>query len=225
MAGIPYGGGDPGPGDVAMHRQATDLKPVGLLRCQEGATANTADPYYVASFVTSPPATHPNDPHSVPYVAILVGVFDEWTSEASTPAYFIQGKSLDDNTRKMLKAGLRWEQEILVTTSTRAVGYGAVTMGLYVPYAVRIKGARIQLGGATATGSTTIKVWDDSTDMTALAGSIPQGNLSQDITGVDVAVAAGSRIRVEMTGVGTGGIGAGLSVALFGEYDLAGVTL
>ena len=128
------------------------------------------------------------------------------------------------NERKAFKAGLRWEQELLVMSGVREVGYGGVPMGLYVPHAVRIKGIRYEFFTASTGGISQGVLMVDYTSKAPGNMTINANQTKHIITGIDILVPAGSRIAFGLNSIGSGTIGEGLTMALWGEYDLDGIT-
>ena len=116
----------------------------------------------------------------------------------------------------------RWEQEILSQSETRKVGFGPVPHGLYVPYNVQLKGVHYKLGSSTTSGATKATLYELSasfslTDL-GFSMNIPANADKQTVTNTAVNVNAGSRLVIEITDVGSGTIGTGLYVSLWGVY-------
>ncbi|QAU06243.1 hypothetical protein SEA_RICKMORE_8 [Gordonia phage Rickmore] len=139
----------------------------------------------------------------------------------------IAHQGLNQNVKKMLKAGLRWEQEFLAQPGIRTLGGGPARMGIHIPYKIRLKGIRYQFETATTSGTTEGFLYlNQSTSLGAEASlSLGPNLLTQTRSGLDIVIPEGSRIDFFMHSIGSGTIGRGLYVSLWGEYDLDGVTL
>ncbi|QEQ94313.1 hypothetical protein HWC66_gp09 [Gordonia phage Chikenjars] len=146
---------------------------------------------------------------------------------AGSDANRLGKNGVNDEMKKMLKAAMRWEQEILVQPGTRALGGGPARMGIYVPYQIRLKGVRYQFETATTGGTTEGFIYMNQITSLGADASLNLGPnlLTQTRSGLDIIVPAGSRLDFFMHSVGSGTIGRGLYMALWGEYDLDGVTL
>lgn len=114
----------------------------------------------------------------------------------------------------------RWEQEILVQAGVRELGYGPALKGLYIPYNVKLVGIRYEFETPTTSGTTTGRIWlnNSSTLASSTNMSISALNLGQTINGLNINVDGGSRLSFETTAIGSGTIGEGLYMALWGEY-------
>ncbi|QDH85237.1 hypothetical protein HWC49_gp06 [Gordonia phage Kenosha] len=134
---------------------------------------------------------------------------------------------VNDEMKKMLKAAMRWEQEILVQPGVRTLGGGPANMGIYIPHQIRLKGVRYQFETATTAGTTEGFIYMNQTTSLGADVSLNLGPnlLTQTRTGLDIVIPAGSRLDFFMHVIGSGTIGKGLYMALWGEYDLDGVTL
>lgn len=215
--------------------QATDLVVGGVkLDMSLSGSIDPAGPYYHYSTLSKKDPNDPNELVSVPAMALFGGAvtdhsvtLDEWVNQAdpSMVAKKIRYSAHEDDVRKMLKAAIRWEQEILVQSGTRTTGYGMAPLGINVPYGVRIKGIRYQLETMTTGGTTQGNLMRNQSVNLGGQMNIAAGALTQDITGLDIAVPAGARLSLNTTSIGTGTIGKGLYMSLYGEYDLAGITL
>lgn len=146
---------------------------------------------------------------------------------AGSDANRLSKDGVNDELKKMLKAAMRWEQEILVQPGTRTLGGGPASMGIYVPYQIRLKGIRYQFQTATTGGTTEGFLYMNQVTSLGADASLSLGAnlLTQTRTGLDIVIPAGSRLDFFMHSVGSGTIGRGLYMALWGEYDLAGVSL
>ncbi|WIC89899.1 hypothetical protein SEA_HYDRUS_8 [Gordonia phage Hydrus] len=146
---------------------------------------------------------------------------------AGSNAYRLGKNGVNDEMKKMLKAAMRWEQEILVQPGVRTLGGGPAMMGIYVPYQIRLKGVRYQFETATTAGTTEGFIYMNQMTSLGADASLNLGPnlLTQTRTGLDIVIPAGSRLDFFMHVIGSGTIGKGLYMALWGEYDLDGVTL
>lgn len=132
---------------------------------------------------------------------------------------------LQEEVKKTLKAGRRWEQEILVMAGTRVTGLGSAPLGLHVPYAVRIKGIKYDFETVTTSGSTLGDFNVNSVSQGEAALNVQANSYMQIVSGIDIAVPAGSRIGLQVNSIGAGTTGKGLYMSVWGEYDLNGVAL
>lgn len=137
----------------------------------------------------------------------------------------IGSNGLNEETKKMLKTALRWEQEILVQSGTRVAGYGTARLGIHVPYGVRIKGIRYEFETVTEGSASTATFMVNNTAQPSAAMNMPRLEQVNIVTGLDIPVAAGSRLKLNVVNAGTGVIGKGLYMSMWGEYDLDGVFL
>lgn len=119
----------------------------------------------------------------------------------------------------------RWEQEILVMPGVRELGYGPAELGIYVPFNITLFGIRYAFETPTTTGTTTAELWlnrDYNFNAAGAQMSIAALNTGQTITslggGGGISIDAGSRLSCKVTGIGSGTIGSGLYMALWGEY-------
>lgn len=119
----------------------------------------------------------------------------------------------------------KWEQEILVMAGTRELGYGPAELGIYVPFNITVLGIRYAFETPTTSGTTTAELWlnrDYNLNAAGSQMSIAALNTGQTITslngGSGIAVDAGSRLSCKVTAIGSGTIGSGLYMALWGEY-------
>lgn len=135
----------------------------------------------------------------------------------------IGSNGLNQETKKMLKAALRWEQEILVQSGTRVAGYGPARRGIHVPYGIRIKGIRYEFETVTEGSSSSATFMVNDTAQPSAAMNMPRLEQVNIVTGLDIPVAAGSRLQLNLVNAGTGVIGKGLYMSMWGEYDLDGV--
>ncbi|QPL14654.1 hypothetical protein SEA_SCHWARTZ33_9 [Gordonia phage Schwartz33] len=134
---------------------------------------------------------------------------------------------MNTNLRKMIKAGLRWEQEILVQAGVRNFGGGGAPIGIHVPFRTRLYGIRYRFETVTTGGPTEGYVYlNGSENLGEAAGlSMPANTLTQVRDGLDIVIPAGSTLDLYVVSAGSGTIGKGLYMSLWGEYDLDGVTL
>lgn len=115
----------------------------------------------------------------------------------------------------------RWEQEILVQAGVRKTGFGSAPMGIYLPRGIKIQGIRYQLETPTTSGATQGALWfnkEYNFNSVGTQMNIAALNTGQTITGLDINVAAGNRLSFEVTAIGSGTIGSGLYMALWGVY-------
>ncbi|WNM72474.1 hypothetical protein SEA_ARTORIAS_5 [Gordonia phage Artorias] len=115
----------------------------------------------------------------------------------------------------------RWEQEILVQAGVRKTGFGSAPMGIYLPRGVKIQGIRYQLETPTTSGATQGALWFNKEYNYNASGAqmnIAALNTGQTLTGLDITIAAGNRLSFEVTSIGSGTIGSGLYMALWGVY-------
>lgn len=113
-----------------------------------------------------------------------------------------------------------WEQEILFTTTVREDGYGPANMGIYIPRPVILQGIRYQFETATSTGVTNGNLMRDASVVPGAAMSMPASTLIQNVTGLNVSIPAGSRIKFNMLNASaSANPGKGLTIALYGYYD------
>lgn len=120
----------------------------------------------------------------------------------------------------------KWEQEILVMAGTRELGYGPAELGIYVPFDIKLLGIRYAFETPTTSGTTTAELWlnrDYNFNSAGTQMSISALNTGQTLTGLGVggagiSVPAGSRLSCKVTAIGSGTIGSGLYMALWGEY-------
>ena len=145
--------------------------------------------------------------------------------EAVADGQLVGTLGLTNDVKKMLKASLRWEQEVLVQSGTRVTGTGTAALGIHVPYGVRVKGIKYEFESATTLNSTLGGFNVNNIAQTAGAMNVAQNQTVQTINGIDIAVPAGSRIRLNVSSIGSGFIGKGIYMSMWGEYDLSGVTL
>ncbi|QJD49583.1 hypothetical protein HWD32_gp05 [Gordonia phage Secretariat] len=139
----------------------------------------------------------------------------------------IDAQGLNLKLKKMIKAGLRWEQEILVQAGTRSFGGGGTPLGIHVPFRTRLYGIRYRFETVTTGGPTTGHVYlNGSTNLGEEASlQMPANNLTQIRDGLDIVIPAGSTLDLYVVSAGSGTIGKGLYMSLWGEYDLDGVSL
>ncbi|QYW00644.1 hypothetical protein SEA_RONEY_5 [Gordonia phage Roney] len=115
----------------------------------------------------------------------------------------------------------RWEQEILVQAGTRKTGFGTAPLGLYLPRGVTIQGIRYQLETPTTSGATQGALWlnrDYNYNAAGAQMNIAALNTGQTINNLNIMISAGGRLSFEVTSIGSGTIGSGLYVALWGVY-------
>lgn len=116
----------------------------------------------------------------------------------------------------------KWEQEILVMAGTRELGYGPAELGIYVPFDIKLLGVRFAFETPTTSGATTAEIWvnrDYNLNSYGAQMNISAQNTGQTLAGGDgIPVPAGSRLSCKVTAIGSGTIGSGLYMALWGEY-------
>lgn len=137
------------------------------------------------------------------------------TSKYTKPGGGIPLSDLDASTRSLTS---RWEQEVLVQSGVRMLGNGAAPLGIHVPYAVTLKGVKYQFETGTTSGTTSGTLMLDGVSVGASAAmNIAANGLVQHITGLNIAVPAGSRLAFFLTAMGSG-TGKGIYMSLWGEY-------
>lgn len=148
-------------------------------------------------------------------------------SKYTKPSTGIPAEDLTDSTRKMLKVASRWEQEILVQAGTRVVGFGLAPLGIHIPFQIKLQGVRYHFQTPTTTGATQgILTLDGAYNLSGSAQmNVAAGDSVQNIVGLNIMVPAGSRLSLNVTDIGSGTVGKGIYMSLWGEYDLNAVTL
>lgn len=148
-------------------------------------------------------------------------------SKYTKPSTGIPAEDLTTSTQKTLKVARRWEQEILVQAGTRVVGFGAAPSGIHIPFQIILQGVRYHFESATTTGATQgILTLDGSYNLSSSAQmNVAANEVVQNIVGLNVMVPAGSRLSLNVTSVGSGTVGKGIYMSLWGEYDMNAVTL
>ncbi|TQK29365.1 hypothetical protein [Arthrobacter sp. SLBN-53] len=117
------------------------------------------------------------------------------------------------------------EYEVHATYSTRAVGYGDNTLGFLVPSAFTLASVVFRGETADASGSTTVEIRKNGTQLATTVKTITAANqwgYDTDIivTGLSESLVAGDILRPYISAVGTTP-GKGLSVTLIGTKTVA----
>lgn len=123
----------------------------------------------------------------------------------------------------IMPVATRWEQEVYFIAGPRQTGSGDVPLGLYVPYDVSITGIRYQFVSPTTGGTTTAVLKSMAPDLTTTHHtsanmSIAAYGNSQTITDLSIDILGGHRLILDVTNVGSGSIGDGLCMAVWGNY-------
>lgn len=167
------------------------------------------------------------------YSAIL-GAIAGLTGAANDDIIQRKGGAFTNRTVAQLKADLTTSGmtvavpvwfEVHSTYGPRAIGYGVNTMGFMVPEAFTLTGIIYRGETADASGSSTVEVRKNGTQITGSSKTITAANQwaydsDVTITGLSVAMAAGDIIRPYISAAGTSP-GNGFSAVLIGTKSAA----